>query len=117
MTNEIDDLTVVMEENVKATKLVESRLENRCQRPGKELCLENVYTEICKELRQLHFMYHQTNEKKQRTIISYNELETSLKCLENELRKKKHTLDTNNRAIDTHKTLKCNPKENDVLVK
>lgn len=115
LTTEINELTVVMEENLKAAKLVESRLENRCQRPGKELCMDDVYTELCKELKQLHLMYHQINEKNRRTRISCNELETNLKRLENELRKKQHTLDTEIRVIDTLKTLKCNPTKKDIL--
>lgn len=117
LTKEINELRVVMEENAKAAKLAESRLENRCQRPGKELCMDDVYTQLCKELKQLHFTYDQINEKNRRAKISYNELEINLKHLENELRKKKHTLDTNIRSNDTRKTLKCMPTENDILEK
>lgn len=117
LSKEIDELTVVMEENFKAAQLAESRLENRCQRPGKELCMDDVYTELCKELKQLHSMHHQIDEKNRRTRISYIELETNLKRLKNELRKKKYTLDTDIRAIDTRKTLKCNPTKNYILEK
>lgn len=111
LQEEIDNIHQSLDINAKSTKLVETRLENRCQRPAMELCMDNVYMGLCKELEQLAHCNHQLNEKLQKTTITYNELEANLYRLESDNGKKQHTLATDIRALDLRQRLKNNAIE------
>lgn len=108
LLKEIDDIQRSLDTNAKSTKLVETRLENRCQRPGMELCMDSVYASLCTELKQLGYAQHQLNEKLQKTTIAYNELEGNLSRLTSDNSKKQHTLATDIRALDLRQRLKTN---------
>lgn len=111
LLNEIEQIENALESNAKATKLAETRLENRCQRPGMELCMDDVYNGLCDEIKQLQFAQHQLDEKLSISKASYNQLELSLQQLEADLKKKQHTLDTDIRALDMRQRLKNDASE------
>lgn len=111
LLNEIEQIEDELESNAKTTKLAETRLENRCQRPGIELCMDSVYSGLCAELEQLQFAQHQLNEKLSISKASYNKLELSLQHLEADLKKKEHTLTIDIRALDMRQRLQCDTNE------
>lgn len=111
LLNEIEQIENALESNAKATKLAETRLENRCQRPGMELCMDSVYSGLCDEIKQLQFAQHQLNEKLSISKASYNKLELSLQHLEADLKKKEHTLTTDIRALDMRQCLRRDATE------
>lgn len=111
LLTEIEQIENALESNAKATKLAETRLENRCQRSGMELCMDGVYSGLCDEIKQLHFAQKQLDEKLSITKASYNQLELSLQQLEADLRKKQHTLDTDIRALDMRQRLRNDSSE------
>lgn len=111
MMKEINDLTNALEKNVKDIEFAETRLENRNQRPGMELCMDHVYSGLCDEVKQLYFAQQQLNEQSRISKKSYNELEANLLRLEAELRNKQHTLTTDIRAIDLRQRLKLSTEE------
>lgn len=106
LLKEIQSIENALEENAKSIKLAETRLENRCQRPGKELCMDHVYKGLCDEIKQLLFVQHQLNEKLSISKASYNELEQNLQRLDNDLKRKQHTLVIDIRALDLRQRLK-----------
>lgn len=111
LLNEIEQIENALESNAKATKLAETRLENRCQRPGMELCMDNVYSGLCDEIKQLQFAQHQLNEKLSISKGSYNKLELSLQHLDGDLKKKEHTLTTDIRALDIRQRLQSDASQ------
>lgn len=111
LLNEIEQIEKELESNAKTTKLAETRLENRCQRPGIELCMDSVYSGLCDELKQLQFAQHQLIEKLSISKASYNKLELSLQHLEADLKKKEHTLTIDIRALDMRQRLQCDTTE------
>lgn len=111
LLNEIEQIENALELNAKATKLAETRLENRCQRPGMELCMDGVYSGLCDEIKQLQFAQHQLIEKLSTSKASYNKLELSLQHIEIDLKKKQHTLATDIRALDVRQRLRCDASE------
>lgn len=106
MLKEIQQIENALEENAKSMKLAETRLENRCQRPGMELCMDSVYSGLCDEIKQLQFVQHQLNEKLSLSKASHNELEANFQRLDADLKKKQHTLITDIRALDLRQRLK-----------
>lgn len=111
LLNEIEQIENALESNAKSTKLAETRLENRCQRPGMELCMDSVYSGLCDEVKQLQFAHHQLNEKLSISKSSYNKLELSLQQLEADLKKKQHTLSTDCQALDIRQRLRNDASE------
>lgn len=111
MMEEIGEIDNALEANAKAIKLAETRLENRCQRPGMELCMDSVYAGLCDEIKQLNFAQQQLKEKLSTTKVSYNELEKNLNGLNTDLNRKQHTLATDIRALDSRQRLKINAIE------
>lgn len=108
MLKEVEEIENELDANARALKLAETRLENRCQRPGMELCVDNVYASLCDEIKQLHYAHHQLKEKLSTTKVSYNELENNLNGLNADLNKKQHTLTTDIRALDLRQRLRDN---------
>lgn len=111
LLNEIEQIENALEANAKSTKLAETRLENRCQRPGMELCMDSVYNGLCDEIKQLQFAQHQLAEKLSISKASYNQMELSLQHLEADLNKKQHTLATDIRALDLRQRLRTDATE------
>lgn len=105
LLNEIEQIENALQSNSKATKLAETRLENRCQRPGMELCMDGVYNGLCEEIKQLQFAQHQLAEKLSISKATYNQLELNLQQLEHDLKKKQHTLSTDIKTLDLRQRL------------
>lgn len=112
MLKEAAAIELSLETNMKAMKLAETRLENRCQRLGAELCMDEVYDGLCEEVKKLTHTNHQLTEKLNASKTTYNALEAHLIRLEGDLKKKQHTLMTDIRALDLRQRLKCNANNN-----
>lgn len=115
LLNEIEQIESELESNANTTKLAETRLENRCQRPGMELCMDSVYSGLCDELKLLQFAQHQLNEKLNISKASYNKIESSLLHLEADLKKKQHTLTIDIRALDMRQRLRNDASEDHTI--
>lgn len=114
MLSEIDAIGKSLQINGDAQKLVETRLENRCcQRSGMELCMDDVYTGLCDELKRLKQTEHQLTDKLNATKATCTALEAHLVRLENDLKRKQHTLMTDIRALDVRQRLQGNAWHND----
>lgn len=114
MLNEIEAIERSLQINGDAQKLAETRLENRCcQRSGMELCMDDVYTGLCDELKRLKQTEHQLTDKLNASKTTYTALEAHLVRLENDLKRKQHTLMTDIRALDLRQRLKADTWRND----
>lgn len=114
MLNEIEAIEKSLQINGDAQKLAETRLENRCcQRSGMELCMDDVYTGLCDELKRLKQTEHQLIDKLNASKTTYTALEAHLVRLENDLKRKQHTLMTDIRALDLRQRLKADTWRND----
>lgn len=114
MLSEIEAIEKSLRVNGDAQKLAETRLENRCcQRSGMELCMDGVYTGLCDELKCLKQTEHQLTDKLNASKTTYTALEAHLVRLENDLKRKQHTLMTDIRALDLRQRLKADTWRND----
>lgn len=103
---EIQALERALVENMAALKLVETRLENRCQRPGMELCLDSVNEGLCEEVKQLQRMRMQLIEKLNGAKAIYSALEGQAARLDEDLGYKQHSLMTDIRTLDLRARLR-----------
>lgn len=106
MAQEIANIEVSLQANIKSMKLVQTRLENRNRRSGIELCIDDVYNGLCDELKRLNSSQHQLNDKLMSSKGAFNALEAHLRRLEDDLKRKQHTLMTDIRALDLRQRLK-----------
>lgn len=107
MSVEIEDIEASLRANANAMKQVQTRLENRCRRPGMELCIDDVYSGLCDELKRLNGTQHQLNDKLMASKAALNALEANLRRLEDDLKRKQHTLMTDIRALDLRQRLRA----------
>lgn len=103
---EILALEQAIVEKMNALKLAETRLENRCQRVGMELCLDDVYTGLCDEVRQLRKTRMQLDEKLDASKTTYKTLEGHASRMDDDLQHKQHSLMTDIKVLDLRQRLK-----------
>lgn len=103
---EIHAIEQALEEKVNALKLAETRLENRCQRPGMELCLDEVYSGLCDEVKQLRETRQQLVVKMNSVKTTYNSLEQQAHRIDSDLKYKEHSLMIDVRALDLRQRLR-----------
>lgn len=93
-----------------ALKLAETRLENRAQRSGKELCMDEPYLGLCQEIQQLKKTKQMLIDKLNCTKTTYCALEALMIKLGNSLEQKEHALMTDIRGLDLRKRLQSSNK-------
>lgn len=103
---EILALEQAIVDKMNAIKLAETRLENRCQRVGMELCLDDVYGGLCDEVRQLRKTRQQLTDKLDATKMTYQTLEGHANRMDIDLQHKQHSLMTDIRVLDIRARLK-----------
>lgn len=103
---EIQALEQSLVDKMNALKLAETRLENRCQRPGMELCLDEVYAGLCDEVKQLKKTRLQLAEKLDSSKATYKTLEAHANRMDADLQHKQHSLMTDIRTLDLRNRLK-----------
>lgn len=104
--HEIQMLEQALREKLDALKLAETRLENRAQRSGMELCCDEPYDGLCDEVKQLR----QTRKTLQAQIdcakTTYCALEAHANRIDTDLTNKQHSLMTDIRGLDLRMRLR-----------
>lgn len=103
---EIGVLEQTLREKTDAVKLTETRLENRAQRSGMELCLDQAHAQLCMELKKLKNIRQRIIEKINEAKTNYNLLEQHAHVIDVDLENKEHSLMTDIRALDLRQRLK-----------
>lgn len=104
---EIATLVEALEDKTNLLKLAETRLENRTQRAGMELCCDEVYQGLCNEVYQLRNTQKALREKINCAKTTYNALEDHEKKIETDLRNKEHSLMVDVHGLDLRARLKA----------
>lgn len=110
---EIQAIELALADKVNALKLAETRLENRCQRPSVELCLDEVYSGLCDEVKQLRETQQQLIDKLNCVKTTYNQLEQRAHNIDTDLKYKEHSLMIDVRALDLRQRLKQGVDDDD----
>lgn len=93
-------------EKVDALKLAETRLENRAQRSGMELCCDDPYNGLCDEVARLKETIKMLENKITVAKNTYCNLEDHANKIDRDLENKQHSLMTDVRGIDFRQRLK-----------
>lgn len=103
---EIQNLEQALRDKTDAQKLAETRLENRAQRSGMELCCDEPYHGLCDEVKQLRSTRQQLTDKINCAKTTYYALEQHTKRLDTDLKNKQHSLATDIRGLDLRQRLR-----------
>lgn len=90
---------------IKPDKLAQTRLENRTERPNKELCLDSPYYGLCDEVRQLEMTKKALEEKLYRLQHSWNSLEQKVERINKEMKSKTAALKIDMQCMEGRKKL------------
>ncbi|KAH8248060.1 hypothetical protein KR038_005712 [Drosophila bunnanda] len=89
-----------------ALKLAETRLENRAQRSGMELCMDQAHDMLCLEVEKLREIRRRLMAKIDESKSNFNLLEEHGKRIDTDLENKQHSLMTDIRALDLRMRLR-----------
>ncbi|XP_055641377.1 tektin-B1 [Toxorhynchites rutilus septentrionalis] len=103
--SEIETLEKHNNEKMEALKVVETRLENRAQRSGMELCIDESYHGLCDEVYKLRDTIKILREKINAAKTMYNSLHDLAKQVTQDLENKQHALMTDIRSLDLRSRL------------
>lgn len=103
---EIHTLEKQWRAEIDALKLAETRLENRAQRSGMELCCDDPHTGLCDEVARLKETIQMLNDKINQAKSIYCSLEDHVNKIDRDLENKQHSLMTDIRGIDLRQRLK-----------
>ncbi|XP_055381884.1 tektin-B1 [Condylostylus longicornis] len=108
---EIKTLEQALLDKTNSLKLAETRLENRAQRSGIELCLDEAHEKLVDEVIRLRNIRRLLNEKIDCAKTNLNSLAVHLIKLEEDLNNKQHALMTDIRSLDLRCQLKKGPTD------
>lgn len=103
---EIASLEQAQRDKIDALKLAETRLENRAQRSGMELCCDEAYRGLCDEVNQLRATRKTLADKIDCAKTTYCALEAHANRLDTDLTNKQHSLMTDIRGLDLRMRLR-----------
>ncbi|XP_013113752.2 tektin-2 [Stomoxys calcitrans] len=103
---EIKILEQALRDKTDAAKLAETRLENRAQRSGMELCIDEPHEQLCLEVQKLRDIRRRLMDKIDESKTNYNLLSDHAQRIDVDLENKQHSLMTDIRALDLRKRLK-----------
>ncbi|XP_065360200.1 tektin-B1 [Calliphora vicina] len=103
---EIKTLEQALRDKTDGLKLAETRLENRAQRSGMELCLDEAHDQLCFEVQKIRDIRRRLNDKIEEAKTNYNLLEEHAQKIDVDLDNKQHSLMTDIRALDLRQRLK-----------
>lgn len=103
---EILTLEKAWRDKIDCLKLVETRLENRAQRSGMELCCDDPYSGLCDEVASLKETIQMITDKITQAKTTYCALEDHAAKIDRDLQNKQHSLMTDIRGIDLRQRLK-----------
>ncbi|KAH8402138.1 hypothetical protein KR009_010007 [Drosophila setifemur] len=95
-----------LRDKVDALKLAETRLENRAQRSGMELCMDQAHDMLCLEVEKLREIRRRLQAKIDDSKMNFNLLQEHGKRIDVDLENKQHSLMTDIRALDLRMRLK-----------
>lgn len=104
---EIKSLEQSIRDKSDGLKLAETRLENRLQRSGVELCVDDAHDQIYMEVEKLHTVRQSIMDKIIEAKTNYNLLEEHAHKIDVDLQNKEHSLMTDIRALDLQQRLKA----------
>lgn len=112
---EIQMLEQALRDKTDALKLAETRLENRAQRSGMELCCDEAYTGLCNEVKQLRQTRKTLMAQIECAKTTYSALTEHANRIDTDLTNKQHSLMTDIRGLDLRMRLRtgannCDPK-------
>lgn len=102
---EIKVLEQALRDKTDGLKLAETRLENRNQRSGMELCLDPAHDQLCFEVQKILNIRRCLIDKINEAKTNYNLLEEHAGKIDVDLENKQHSLMTDIRALDLRKPL------------
>ncbi|ALC41772.1 CG3085 [Drosophila busckii] len=103
---ELKNLEDALRDKTDALKLAETRLENRAQRSGMELCLDQAHDMLCQEVEKLREIRRLLMAKIDDSKANFNLLSDHAQKIDVDLLNKEHSLMTDLRAIDLRQRLK-----------
>ncbi|KAM8713607.1 hypothetical protein ACLKA7_013859 [Drosophila subpalustris] len=103
---EIRSLEDSLRDKSDSLKLAESRLENRAQRRGMELCLDHAHDMLCQEVEKLREIRRCLKDKIDDSKANFNLLSDHAQKIDVDLENKQHSLMTDIRALDLRMRLK-----------
>ncbi|XP_061399442.1 tektin-B1 [Musca vetustissima] len=103
---EIKTLEQSLRDKTDGCKLAETRLENRAQRSGMELCLDDAHEQLCLEVTKLRDIRRQLIDKIEEAKTNFNYLQDHAQKIDVELENKQHSLMTDIRALELRQRLK-----------
>jgi len=103
---EIKRLEQALRDKTDGIKLAETRLENRAQRSGMELCTDQAHAQLCYEVQTLKANRQRLAEKIDEAKANFNLLEEHALRIDVDLENKQHSLMTDLRALDLRARLK-----------
>lgn len=103
---EIRNSEQALRDKVDALKLAETRLENRAQRSGMELCMDQAHDMLCLEVEKLREIRRRLIAKIDESKTNFNLLEEHAKRIDVDLENKQHSLMTDIRALDLRMRLR-----------
>lgn len=104
---EIHELEKAYNDKTDCLKLAETRLENRAQRSGLELCCDDPYKGLCDEVVQLRKTRRDIADKIDCTKTTYNALNEHHIRIDIDLGYKEHSLMTDVNTLDLRSRLKA----------
>lgn len=103
---EIKTLEQTLRDKTDGLKLAETRLENRAQRSGMELCLDEAHEQLCLEVQKIREIRRRLMDKIDEAKTNYNLLEEHAQKIDVDLENKQHSMMTDIRALDLRQRLK-----------
>ncbi|XP_034650641.1 tektin-B1 [Drosophila subobscura] len=103
---EIKTLEQALRDKSDGLKLAETRLENRAQRSGMELCMDQAHEMLCVEVEKLREIRRRLICKIDESKANYNLMEEHAQKIDVDLENKQHSLMTDIRALDLRQRLK-----------
>ncbi|EDV98354.1 tektin-B1 [Drosophila grimshawi] len=104
---EINALEDALRDKSSSLKLAETRLENRAQRSGMELCLDHAHDTLCTEVEKLREIRRSLRAKIDDARANYNLLSDHAQKIDVDLENKQHSLMTDIRALDLRVRLRA----------
>lgn len=103
---EIKTLEDALRDKSDSLKLAETRLDNRAQRSGMELCLDHAHDLLCTEVEKLREIRRLLKAKIDDAKANFNLLSDHAQKIDVDLENKQHSLMTDIRALDLRLRLK-----------
>ncbi|CAD5111997.1 DgyrCDS1249 [Dimorphilus gyrociliatus] len=108
LEDDIRRLSDAIRAKIKPMKLAQTRLENRTERPGVELCRDNVQYGLCDEVAQIDASKRALEEKLRQSQHALHNLEANLHRINEDLALKLNSLRLDNQVLQSRNRLGSN---------